>query len=196
MLTDHIAAAETELRQAAVTLELARRLYAFSALPARALVLAVLWLYVRGNLIRRLNVLSARMTGLAEGDRQPHLRGRTRSSSPSKAKWCCTRPCDSPGAPLCLCFRVEDIGKGIDPDAMERIFAPFQQEDSQTARTYGGTGLGLSISRRQAGMLGGVLSAENRPGMDAAFTLTVPFQRAKAVPEPVLAPAPVALRGR
>jgi two-component system, OmpR family, sensor histidine kinase TorS len=93
-VTDQISEAETELRRAALELETAaaaladrieanavtagqsaqaailatQRLYAVSALVALVLSLGVLWLYVRGNLIRRLDALSARMTGLAEGD--------------------------------------------------------------------------------------------------------------------------------
>lgn len=93
-VTERIALAETELRAAALELEGAasaladrieanavkageqakqailstQQLYAFSALLALVLSMAVLWFYVRGNLIRRLDVLSSRMTGLAEGD--------------------------------------------------------------------------------------------------------------------------------
>jgi two-component system sensor histidine kinase TorS len=92
-VTERIALAETELQRAALELESAasvladrieanavsagqsaqqailatQRLYAFSAMLALVLSLAVLWFYVRGNLIRRLDALSARMTGLAEG---------------------------------------------------------------------------------------------------------------------------------
>lgn len=92
-VTEEITLAETELRRAALELETAasvladrieanavaagqsaqqsilatQRLYAFSAMLAMVLSLAVLWFYVRGNLIRRLDVLSARMTDLAQG---------------------------------------------------------------------------------------------------------------------------------
>ncbi|MBC2834559.1 response regulator [Gemmobacter straminiformis] len=72
-------------------------------------------------------------------------------------------------------FAVEDTGRGIAPDALERVFAPFQQETTQTARTYGGTGLGLTISRRLAEVMGGTLTAQSVPGQGAVFTLTLPF---------------------
>ena len=72
-------------------------------------------------------------------------------------------------------FSVRDSGKGIAPDALERIFAPFEQEDAQTARHFGGTGLGLSISRRLAGLMGGSLSVESRPGEGATFHLDLGF---------------------
>lgn len=72
-------------------------------------------------------------------------------------------------------FSVKDSGCGIAADALDRIFAPFQQADSRTARTYGGTGLGLTISRRLAEVMGGTLTAQSTPGQGATFTLTVPL---------------------
>jgi two-component system sensor histidine kinase TorS len=72
-------------------------------------------------------------------------------------------------------FSVQDSGKGIAPEALERIFAPFEQEDAQTARHYGGTGLGLSISRRLAGVMGGSLSVESRLGAGSIFHLDLGF---------------------
>ncbi|ESW62267.1 MAG: sensor protein TorS [Rhodobacter sp. CACIA14H1] len=83
------------------------------------------------------------------------------------------RPLDSAGH---YRFSVQDSGKGIAPDAMERIFAPFQQEDAQTARHFGGTGLGLSISRRLAGLMGGTLGAESKAGKGSSFHLDLTFR--------------------
>lgn len=77
-------------------------------------------------------------------------------------------------------FAVTDTGCGIAPHAMELIFAPFQQENAQTARTYGGTGLGLTISRRLAELLGGTLTAESRVGQGSTFMLTLPFESTTA----------------
>ncbi len=101
--------------------------------------------------------------------------------------------------PLILCLSVADTGKGIAPEALDRIFAPFQQEDALTARTYGGTGLGLAISRRLAGLMGGALTAESRPGQGSTFRLTVPFAVSMGLPpdatgnlpEPALRPLTV-----
>ncbi len=84
--------------------------------------------------------------------------------------------------PLSLRFAVIDAGRGIAPDALERIFAAFQQEEPQTARTHGGTGLGLTISRRLAGLMGGALTVASQPGQGAKFTLHLPFARGAALP--------------
>jgi two-component system sensor histidine kinase TorS len=83
--------------------------------------------------------------------------------------------------PLRLRFTVSDTGRGIAPEALERIFDAFQQVNPQTARTHGGTGLGLTISRRLAGLMGGVLTVASQRGQGATFTLHLPFARGGAV---------------
>lgn len=96
------------------------------------------------------------------------------------------RPGASPAAEIE--FWVEDTGPGIPPEKLQSIFDAFTQADSSHARRYGGTGIGLAISRKLAGLMGGSLHAENRPGGGARFSLRVPAPQADAGPFP--APAP------
>ncbi|MBT9313630.1 sensor histidine kinase [Leptothoe kymatousa] len=71
-------------------------------------------------------------------------------------------------------FTVEDTGIGIDPDQLEHVFEAFNQADVSSTRRYDGTGLGLTITREFAYMLGGAVTAKNRPSGGAIFTIRIP----------------------
>jgi C4-dicarboxylate-specific signal transduction histidine kinase len=65
---------------------------------------------------------------------------------------------------------VEDEGPGIPPEVLPRLFTPFF-----TTKPPGqGTGLGLAVSRHLLGQFDGRLTAENREGGGARFTITLP----------------------
>jgi PAS domain S-box-containing protein len=75
-----------------------------------------------------------------------------------------------------LSLAVTDSGIGIPPEARERIFAAFAQQDGETTRKYGGTGLGLAICRRLATMMDGGLELTSEVGRGSTFTLRVPVR--------------------
>lgn len=67
-------------------------------------------------------------------------------------------------------LRVADQGTGIAPELLPRLFEPF------FSTREGGLGLGLSLCETLAQGMGGTLSAANRPGGGAVFTLRLPLQ--------------------
>jgi two-component system sensor histidine kinase ChiS len=70
---------------------------------------------------------------------------------------------------------VEDTGRGIPADDLDRIFQPLEQGDGfDGPRKSGGAGLGLTIARQLATVLKGNLIAESRLGVGSRFTVTLP----------------------
>ena len=70
---------------------------------------------------------------------------------------------------------VEDTGIGIAPDALESIFSPFTQADSNISRRFGGTGLGLALCRSLTDAMGGTLHVESTPKQGSRFTVELPL---------------------
>ena len=90
-----------------------------------------------------------------------------------------------PGAPAKssaakeICFIVEDHGRGIAPEKLERIFERFQQGDASDSRALGGTGLGLALCRSIVEQHGGRLWAESTLGKGSRFLFTLPAAAAR-----------------
>jgi signal transduction histidine kinase len=75
---------------------------------------------------------------------------------------------------------VADTGIGIAPEAMERIFRPFEQADRSVSLRFGGTGLGLAISRHLMQLHGGDLVLDSKPGTGTTATMIFPAGRSHA----------------
>ncbi|MCL4813811.1 MAG: PAS domain-containing protein [Vicinamibacteraceae bacterium] len=71
-------------------------------------------------------------------------------------------------------LEVLDQGPGIPVADLQRIFERFYRVDKARSRETGGTGLGLAIVRHLVGLHGGDVSAANRPGGGAVFTVRIP----------------------
>jgi signal transduction histidine kinase/CheY-like chemotaxis protein len=75
---------------------------------------------------------------------------------------------------------VSDTGIGIPEEQKPRLFRPFSQADSSTARSYGGSGLGLSICKAIIeDVLGGAIWLESTPGAGTTVTFHLSFSKVK-----------------
>jgi PAS domain S-box-containing protein len=74
-----------------------------------------------------------------------------------------------------LVVEISDTGIGISPDALERIFAPFEQADPSIHPRFGGLGLGLSIAHTFTEAQGGTLTGES-VGVDQGARFIASFK--------------------
>jgi two-component system phosphate regulon sensor histidine kinase PhoR len=72
---------------------------------------------------------------------------------------------------------VADCGPGIPAEDLARIFERFYRVDKSRTRP-GGTGLGLAIVKHLVELHGGEVTAANRPGGGALFTVRIPAETA------------------
>ncbi|KAH0404275.1 hypothetical protein KCU89_g1289, partial [Aureobasidium melanogenum] len=73
---------------------------------------------------------------------------------------------------------VTDTGIGITEEQRKKLFQPFSQADSSTARSYGGTGLGLSICKAIIEkVLHGRIWLESEIGVGTTVSFSLPFQK-------------------
>lgn len=72
-------------------------------------------------------------------------------------------------------IHVIDTGIGMDEETRARIFAPYEQGDSDRIKAVGGFGLGLSITKQLVEMHGGSLEVVSSPGRGSVFTFTLPL---------------------
>ncbi|KAI5195922.1 hypothetical protein E4T38_08791 [Aureobasidium subglaciale] len=73
---------------------------------------------------------------------------------------------------------VTDTGIGITEEQRKKLFQPFSQADSSTARSYGGTGLGLSICKAIIEkVLHGTIWLDSEIGVGTTVSFSLPFQK-------------------
>jgi len=72
---------------------------------------------------------------------------------------------------------VDDTGRGLAPEELDAIFAPFARGTQGKSADAAGMGLGLPIARKIAERHGGAIAARNRPSGGARFSLRLPLPR-------------------
>ena len=71
---------------------------------------------------------------------------------------------------------VTDLGPGVPPEHLDRIFDAFYRTDPDRARNTGGAGLGLAIVKTCIEACGGTATAKNRQPKGLEVRLTLPVQ--------------------
>lgn len=74
-------------------------------------------------------------------------------------------------------FSVSDTGIGMSKEFMDRMFQPFEQEDSNLARNKVGSGLGLSIVSNLVWLMGGTIEVSSTKGEGSTFLVSLPLGR-------------------
>lgn len=72
-------------------------------------------------------------------------------------------------------FVIEDNGRGMKPEFLDKIFLPFERADDHGIRNIQGTGLGMAISHKIIQMMGGDIRVESEYGKGSRFTIGIPL---------------------
>lgn len=79
-------------------------------------------------------------------------------------------------------FTVSDNGIGMAPEFLERIFLPFEREDTSMTNQTSGVGLGMAITHSIVEMMGGRIDVQSERGKGSTFTVLLPCHLAQQAP--------------
>ncbi len=80
---------------------------------------------------------------------------------------------ESPAGCTAFEVKVADTGIGMSPEFLERVFEPFEREQTSTVSGLQGTGLGLSIVKRIIETAGDTIKVESKQGEGTVFTMNI-----------------------
>lgn len=70
-----------------------------------------------------------------------------------------------------MVISVEDTGRGIKPESIDKLFTKFQRLDEDKNTTIEGTGLGLALTKKLCEMMGGKIVCQSVYGQGSKFTV-------------------------
>ena len=77
-----------------------------------------------------------------------------------------------------LIISVEDTGRGIKKESIEKLFNKFERLDERNS-TIEGTGLGLAITKKLLDMMGGTINVSSTFGVGSLFVVQIPQKISK-----------------
>lgn len=78
-------------------------------------------------------------------------------------------------------FKVSDTGIGMSSEQLEKIFEPFVQADTSTARNFGGTGLGTVISKELVELMHGEIKVQSKQNIGSVFSIEIPLEETQCL---------------
>ena len=72
-----------------------------------------------------------------------------------------------------LVISVEDTGRGIKPEQIDKLFTKFERLEEDRNTTTEGTGLGLAITKKLVEMMGGKIVVQSVYGSGSKFTIYI-----------------------
>jgi len=83
-----------------------------------------------------------------------------------------------------LIITVQDTGRGIKAEDVNKLFTKFERLDIEKNSTTEGTGLGLAITKKLVEMMGGVINVQSNYGQGSMFVVQIP-QKIKSFTKPI-----------
>ena len=83
-----------------------------------------------------------------------------------------------------LMISVQDTGRGIKAENINKLFTKFERLDVEMNSTTEGTGLGLAITKSLVEMMGGKINVQSQFGQGSLFVVTLP-QKIKTMNNPI-----------
>lgn len=87
---------------------------------------------------------------------------------------------------LCnIIITVQDTGRGIKKEDIEKLFNKFERLDAERNTTTEGTGLGLAITKKLVEMMQGKINVESQFGQGSMFVIQIP-QKISKLTKPII----------